>query len=103
MMIKQFKIDMEKAKGAEHLVKDVLSSLCDSYKFSLVGCQKEYYHKGDIKATAADGTEIFIEVKDDSRIADTGRVLCEEQVFFNSGYVQDGFMYSDYEVFCVVS
>ena len=94
---------MEKAKGAEHLVKDVLSSLCDSYKFSLVGCQKEYYHKGDIKATAADGTEIFIEVKDDSRIADTGRVLCEEKVFFNSGYVQDGFMYSDYEVFCVVS
>jgi hypothetical protein len=85
------------------LVKDVLSSLCDSYNFCLVGCQREYYHKGDIKATAADGSEVFIEVKDDSRIADTGRVLCEEKVFFNNGHEQEGFMHSDYEIFCIVS
>ena len=46
----------------------------------------------------------FIEVKDDSRIADTGNVLCEERVFFREGnYYQKGFMYNDYEIFCVVS
>lgn len=46
----------------------------------------------------------FIEVKDDSRIADTGRVLCEERVCYKDGdYFQKGFMYSDYDIFCVVS
>lgn len=102
-MIKQFKIDLENAKAAEELVCNTLSSLAPGMKFKQVGDQREYFHKGDIIAYGEDRM-YFIEVKDDSRIADTGRVLCEERVYFKEGgYFVKGFMYSDYDIFCVVS
>lgn len=102
-MIKQFYTDLKNAKAAEELVRDTLASLAPGMKFKCVGDQPEYYHKGDIIAYGEDRM-YFIEVKDDSRIADTGNVLCEERVFFREGnYFQKGFMYSDYEIFCVVS
>ena len=102
-MTKQFYIDLENAKAAEKLVRDTLASLAPGMKFKWVGDQSEYFHKGDIIAYGEDKM-YFIEVKDDSRIADTGNVLCEERVFFREGnYYQKGFMYNDYEIFCVVS
>ena len=46
----------------------------------------------------------MIEVKNDSVIHATGNVLCEEEVFYKEyGYYRDGFMYNDYEIYCVVS
>lgn len=103
-MVRDFYSDLEKAKSAETLVATVFSSLTNDYKFEEVGDQKEYFYRGDIKATAADGREIFIEVKNDSRIAETHNVLCEEEVYYKSdGYFGKGNMKSNYDIYCVVS
>lgn len=103
-MGEQFRKDLEKAHKAEDLVREVLTSLTDEYMFEDVANEKEYYHKGDIKATTADGEEIMIEVKDDSRIGDTGNILCEESVYYYEGnYEVKGNFYSDYQIYCVLS
>lgn len=103
-MISTFYNDLEKAQKAEQLVLNVFSGLTDKYNFFAVGDQREYFHKGDIIAEAANGKEHFIEVKDDSCIGRTHNVLCEEEVFYNSiGDFIPGNMYSDYEIYCVVS
>ena len=103
-MVSNFYSDLAKARKAEDLVREVFSSLTNDYKFYDVGSQMEYFHKGDIKATAADGREIFIEVKNDSRIADTGNLLCEEaNYYFATGEEIEGNFYSDYQIYCVVS
>ncbi len=96
-MSKQFNIDLANARSAEHLVLDVFTSLTDKYSFEFVGDNSKYYHKGDIIARAANGEEVFIEVKNDSRIAATGNILCEEENYFKFGdYWNKGNMYSDY-------
>lgn len=103
-MLSEFYKDLEAAAWAEHLVADTFSSLTTGYTFEWVGDQKEYRYRGDIKATAADGREIFIEVKDDSRIADTRNVLCEEENYIKDGdYFIKGNMKSDTDIYCVVS
>lgn len=103
-MATNFREDLAKAKGAEEIVLNTFSSLCDSYSFQDVSNDREYYYKGDIKATSADGREIYIEVKDDSRIADTQRVLCEEEVYYyDSDYTAKGNMYNACNIYCVVS
>ena len=103
-MVSNFWEDLALAKGAEDIVREKFSSLTDKYTFVDVSSQKEYFHKGDIKAIAADGREIFIEVKSDSRIAQTQNVLCEEEVFyFATGELIKGNFYSDYEIYTVVS
>lgn len=103
-MVANFFKDLERAKTAEVLVKDVLSSMTDDYTFESVGDQRQYYHKGDIKVTDKNGNEHFIEVKDDTCISKTGNVLCEEEVFYDSiGDYVPGFMTYDYEIFCVAS
>lgn len=103
-MVSNFYSDLAKAKKAEDLVKEVFTSLTSDYKFIDVGDQREYFHRGDIKAVDSNGREIMIEVKDDSRIAETNRVLCEEEIFYKeSGYFKKGNFYSDYEIYCVVS
>lgn len=103
-MLKEFKKDLEAAKDAELLVLEVLADLTTLYNFQWVGDQRQYRYKGDIKATTADGKEIFIEVKDDKCIAATGNVLCEEENFIkDTGRFIKGNMYSDTDIFCVVS
>lgn len=103
-MIKDFWKDLELAKPAEQLVLNTLASLTTDYTFTDVSNERKYFYKGDIKATGADGKEIFIEVKNDSRIADTGNVLCEyENYIKDGGYFIKGNMQSDYDVYCVVS
>ena len=83
----KFLLDLNEAHIAENLVREVLASLTNEYVFESVADNREYYHKGDIKATSANGEEILIEVKDDSRIGDTGNILCEESVYYySSGY-----------------
>ena len=103
-MNKQFYVDLERGQKAELLVRDILEALTDEYEFEWVGAEEQYRYKGDIKATAADGSEIFIEVKDDTIIGTSGNVLIEEEVYFKeTDEVRKGFIYNDYEVFCVIS
>lgn len=103
-MTNQFYTDLEKAKAAEVLVCNVLSSLDTSRNYELVGAERQYFYKGDIKATDKKGNEIFIEVKDDSRIAETYNVLCEEEVYYKQhDYYGKGNMQSDYDIYAVVS
>lgn len=112
-MVANFYADLGKAQIAEKMVVDVFSNLTQDYNFTWVGNAKEYYHKGDIIAIGKDGREIFIEVKNDSRIGQTRNVLCEEMVDFfvpikdKPNYFtrqsKKGNMYSDYEIYCVVS
>ena len=60
---------------------------------------------GDILAIDKETNKtISIEVKNDSRIADTRNVLCEEEVYYKShDYYGRGNMYANNDVFCVVS
>ena len=104
-MVTNFYRDLEKAKKAEALVKDVLSSLTSNYNFIDVSNIPAYYHKGDIVAVDKEsGKQIFIEVKDDSRIADTQNILCEDSVYYyETGEEVKGNFHSDYEVYCIVS
>ena len=103
-MLVNFKTDLVKGHRAEQVVKDVFTSLTDKYTFQDVSNNPSYYHKGDLLATAADGRQIMIEVKNDEVIYKTGNVLCEEEVYYkDADYFKDGYMYSDYEIYCVVS
>lgn len=99
-----FWIDLNNARSAEQIVKDTFSTLTEEYSFYNVANEREYFHKGDIKAVGADGSEHFIEVKNDGRIADTQNLLCEESnYFFDTGATAKGNFYSDYEIYTVVS
>lgn len=103
-MLANFDTDLVKGKRAEQLVKQVFSSLTDKYTFQDVSDDPLYYHRGDLIATAADGRQIMIEVKNDEVIHKTGNVLCEEEVYMKEGdYYNKGFMYNNYEIYCVVS
>lgn len=96
--------DLESARGAEQLVYNVLSTLDKERVYEYVGADRAYFYKGDIKATDKSGKEIYIEVKNDSRIAQTQRVLCEEGNLFKSiDYYKEGSMYNNCDIYCVVS
>lgn len=100
----QFTEDLQKAKSAEKLVRDTLSNLTSAFAFEDVSDNPQYYYIGDIKIIGADGSEYYMEVKDDSRIADTGKVLCEDEVYFKTNdYYKLGNMHSNYQYYCVVS
>lgn len=104
MYINGFFKDLEAAHEAEQLVLNIFSQLSSDYKFENVSEDRDCYHKGDIKATAADGREIFIEVKDDSVIHKTKNILCEEEVYYkDNDYYAKGNMQADYDIYVVVS
>ena len=103
-MLANFKTDLVKGHRAELIVKDVFTSLTDKYTFTDVSNNPSCYHKGDLLATAADGREIYIEVKNDEVIHKTKNILCEEEVYYREAdYFRDGNMYSDYQIYCIVS
>lgn len=81
-MLVNFKTDLVKGHRAEQLVINTFTSLTDKYTFTDVSNIPSYYHRGDILATAADGREIYIEVKNDEVIHKTNNVLCEEEVYY---------------------
>lgn len=103
-MVSNFYSDLNKAKKAEDLVRETFASLTNEYTFIDVSNDREYFKRGDIKAVGKDGKEVMIEVKNDSRIAETHNLLCEEENYFieYGNYVKGNF-YSDYEIYCVVS
>ena len=103
-MVGNFYQDLAKARGAERLVRETFAALTNDYKFEDVSNEREYFYRGDIKAIAADGKEIFIEVKDDSRIQETHNVLCETAVYYyERGEYGKGNMSANYDIYCVVS
>lgn len=103
-MLVNFNTDLVKGKRAEQIVKEVFTALTDKYTFTDVSNNPSYYHKGDLLATAADGKQIFIEVKNDEVIHKTKNILCEEEVYYKEAdYYQDGNMHSDYEIYAIVS
>lgn len=103
-MVKDFWKDLAQARKSEQFVMELLSSLTDEYSFVNVGDDRAYFKKGDIKAINKDGKEIMIEVKCDSRIADTHNLLCEEENYYkNTGEWIKGNFYSDYQIYCVLS
>ena len=102
-MLKDFHSDLMNAKGAEKIVRDTFASLTNDFTFVDVSDDPQCYYKGDIKAISAD-KEIYIEVKDDSRIAETHKILCEEEVFYkDSDYYGKGNMSCKCDYYCVVS
>lgn len=103
-MVSNFWSDLAQARSAEDLVREVFASLTDEYTFIDVGSDRQYFKKGDIKAVDKNGKEIMIEVKNDSRIAETHNLLCEEENYYHAtGEWIKGNFYSDYEIYCVVS
>lgn len=100
-----FNKDLAKGKAAEKVVKETFEKLTDDYTFEDVSNITSFYYKGDLVAKDKNGKEYFIEVKNDSRIADTGRVLCEEEVYYkNVDYYGAGNMEkSDSDIYIVVS
>lgn len=103
-MVGNFYQDLAKARGAEKLVRETFAALTNDYTFEDVSNEREYFYRGDIKAIAADGKEIFIEVKDDSRIQETHNVLCETAVYYyERGEYGKGNMSANYDIYCVVS
>ena len=103
-MLYNFFQDLAAAKPAEQLVLNTLSSLATGWRFDDVSNIKEYRYKGDIRATSNSGQEYFLEVKNDSRIAETGNILCEYKNFIKDGaYYIKGNMLSDYDFYCIVS
>ena len=104
-MLTNFAIDLEKGHRAEQQVLNVFSSLSLDYDFIDVSALKELFYCGDIKAVnRTTGKEVYIEVKNDSRIAETGNVLCEEEVYYKrSDYYGKGNMSSNCDIYVVVS
>lgn len=105
MYVARFLSDLEKAREAEKFIYELFSQMSDDYNFENVGDQREYFHKGDIKAIHKEsGREIFIEVKDDSRIHVTKNILCEEEIYFkDNDYWEKGCMHSEYDIYVVIS
>ena len=102
-MVKNFFSDLENSKQAERVARECLSALTSDYTFTDVSNIRDYFYKGDIMAVGADGSRTFIEVKQDSRIHETGNVLCEEKILFFDTGMKKGNMQSNYDVYCVVS
>lgn len=103
-MLDNFFNDLEKAKGAEQIALEALTNYYDGWSLEDVSNDRLCFYKGDLKATTTTGAVQYIEVKDDSRIADTKNILCEE---FN--YIKDsdrmikGNMFSTGDLYAIVS
>lgn len=104
-MVSNFYSDLSKAKVGESIVLEVLKSCSKDYQFTDVSDDKRFYYKGDIDAySAKDNKHYFLDVKMDSRIAETGNILCEEEVYYEAtGEYQPGNMSSNYDYLAIIS
>lgn len=105
MMIDNFQTDLAWGKQGEEIVLNVLSALRSDLTFVDVSNDYRYYHNGDIAAIDKKTDKIyFIEVKNDSRIADTGNILCEDEVYYKRhDYSARGNMYNNTDIYAIVS
>ena len=105
MHTSNFKADLLKSKEAEKIALDVLTHTTEDKCFNDVADIQEFWHKGDILVFDRNREfDCFIDVKDDSRIADTHNILCEERVYYRKQKkFKQGFMYSEYDYLDIVS
>ena len=105
MALNNFQRDLEWGKQGEEIVKQALSALTDDFTFEDVSNDRCFFYCGDIKAIdKRSGKEYFIEVKNDSRIVDTGNILCEEEVYYKRhDYYGKANMDGESDVFAIVS
>lgn len=100
----KFYQDLSMGERGERIVLDTFQALGRQYEFKYVADQPKYRYKGDIIAVKPDGTEIFIEVKNDSCIHKTDNVYCEEYVDYRDGRgMMPGNMFCKGDIFAVVS
>lgn len=98
----QFYKDLEQGKRGEAIVAQYLKTA--NIQVQDLSNDPQYYHKGDLLITLPTGEQRMVEVKNDTVIGTTGRILCEEEVFYKEGgYFKIGFMYNDYDIYVVVS
>lgn len=84
----------------ETIVKQILNQSAVGYTVH----DSDNQNKGDLIAVDWYGQRTYIEVKNDSCIATTGNVLCEETVYYDDTATwKPGFMYNESEVFAVLS
>ena len=103
-MLNDFNKDLEKGKRAEQIVLNTLSNLTDDFAFADVSDIRSCFYKGDLIAYNADFRLFYIEVKNDSAIAKSGKILCEEEVYYKSAdYYGKGNMKGNSDIYIVVS
>lgn len=93
-MFTDFLRDLQKAQTGENIVCDVLSKLLgeDDYTINNVALDEQFYYKGDIAVTDSWGDTVYIDVKDDGCICNTGNILAEHRVWIRGKGWVDGFM-----------
>ena len=102
MLKEQFNIDLQQGKEGEAIVAQYLSK--QGYQVEDVSNDPKCYHKGDLQILLPTGEKRYVEVKNDTVIGKTQNILCEEEVYYkDKGYFAPGFMYSDYDIYAVVS
>lgn len=102
MFKEQFYKDLEQGKRGEYIVAQYLQS--QGYTIQDMSNDQAYYRKGDLLITLPTGEQRMVEVKNDTRIGDTGNILCEEEVYYKeNAYYATGFMYNDYDIYAIVS
>lgn len=82
-MIRNFEKDRQAAKEAENIVLNFLTIGLPHYRFEDISESIGCLLRGDIVAYCGD-IQVYIEVKDDKRIAETKRVLVEDAVYYHS-------------------
>lgn len=102
MLKEQFNKDLVQGKKGEAIVAQYLSNM--GYQVEDVSDKRQDYHKGDLLITLPTGEKRYVEVKNDTVIGKTQNILCEEEVYYkDKGYFAPGFMYSDYDIYAIVS
>lgn len=100
----QFYLDLDAARGAEQIALQQLQLTYPQYQFEDVSNVSNCYYRGDIRITNAQGAHRYIEVKADSRIHETGNILCEYGVYYkNDGTFREGNFKNSTDFYCVVS
>ena len=103
-MVTNFYKDLKKAKVGEAITLDVLRNSTLDYDFNDVSEEEEYRYLGDIEAVNDWNERKYLDVKMDSRIAETGNILCEYKVYFkDTGTYAKGNMQSNYDYLAIIS
>lgn len=76
-MVTQFNEDLKKGRAAEIIVYNYLKKNFPKCIIENVSDIPYFYYLGDIRLITTEGEKLHIEVKNDSRIADTHNILCE--------------------------
>lgn len=105
-MVSNFYKDLRKAKIGEKIAMAILKDVYGNhYTFEDVSEDKQCWHLGDIRATRhIDNAVKYIDVKMDSRIAQTRNILCEEAVYYvHNDETKPGCITYPYDAIAIVS